>query len=173
MAQRMRAFKNISRFQKNPFAYIYWKIMPLHNAGRIRFTVIIAFYQLYMNLMTSWTTKLSKEAKEYMYWWRIGQVSTNHTHPHDKERMSVIRTKNYLRYSNFHQLRRNREVNQVTTNFWSRDQCFRKYFQMRKKHGIEPSMTGFKHIPMWEENQKKAQKQFDLMATRDYPNLEK
>ena len=29
----------------------------------------------------------------------------------------------------------------VTTAYWTRDQNFRKYFQMRKRHGIEPSVN--------------------------------
>jgi hypothetical protein len=30
MAQKWRAFKNIARLMKNPFAYVYWKVQPLH-----------------------------------------------------------------------------------------------------------------------------------------------
>lgn len=30
--------------------------------------------------------------------------------------------------------------NCLTTPYWCRDQNFRKYFQMRKKHGIAPSV---------------------------------
>ena len=28
----------------------------------------------------------------------------------------------------------------MTNAYWCRDQNFRKYFEMRKKHGIEPSI---------------------------------
>jgi hypothetical protein len=30
MAQKWRAFKNIARFVKNPYAYTYWKMSPFH-----------------------------------------------------------------------------------------------------------------------------------------------
>lgn len=28
----------------------------------------------------------------------------------------------------------------MTTSYWCRDQNFRKYFEIRKRHGIEPSV---------------------------------
>lgn len=30
MAQKWRAFKNMARMVKNPAAYLYWKLEPLH-----------------------------------------------------------------------------------------------------------------------------------------------
>ncbi len=43
--------------------------------------------------------------------------------------------------SNFDAQFKNINGNNVTTAYWCRDQNFRKYFEMRKKHGIEPSIN--------------------------------
>ena len=36
-------------------------------------------------------------------------------------------------------------------NWWCRDQNFRKYFEMRKKHDIKPSLTGFYHEKIYDD----------------------
>ena len=41
--------------------------------------------------------------------------------------------------SNFNAYNKNPSQNCITTAYWCRDQNFRKYFEMRKKHGIAPS----------------------------------
>jgi hypothetical protein len=38
-------------------------------------------------------------------------------------------------------MNKNPNQNCITTAYWCRDQNFRKYFEMRKKHGIEPSVN--------------------------------
>jgi hypothetical protein len=43
--------------------------------------------------------------------------------------------------SNFNSMNKNPSQNCITTAYWCRDQNFRKYFEMRKKHGIEPSVN--------------------------------
>ena len=60
-------------------------------------------------------------------------------------RFPADRKKNYVRYSNFHQKTREKRLTMIHLNWWSRDQNFRKYFQMRKKHDIAPSEKGFKN----------------------------
>lgn len=42
--------------------------------------------------------------------------------------------------ANFNSIYKNMNANCVTTAYWCRDQNFRKYFEMRKKHGIAPSV---------------------------------
>jgi hypothetical protein len=42
--------------------------------------------------------------------------------------------------SNFNSQYKNIGEHCLTTAYWCRDQNFRKYFEMRKKHGIEPSI---------------------------------
>ena len=42
--------------------------------------------------------------------------------------------------SNFNAMNKNPSQNCITTAYWCRDQNFRKYFEMRKKHNIEPSV---------------------------------
>ena len=69
---------------------------------------------------------------------------------HDEREMPRNRHKEYLRYSNFHQKTRTKRLTLIHYNWWCRDQNFRKYFEMRKKNGIIPSETGFKHEPIRE-----------------------
>lgn len=42
--------------------------------------------------------------------------------------------------SNFNSIFKNPNQNNLTTAYWCRDQNFRKYFEMRKKNGIAPSV---------------------------------
>lgn len=51
MAQKWRGFKNIARFYKNPFGYIFWKINPLHAQNRIRFTWMLLIWHLYQSFL--------------------------------------------------------------------------------------------------------------------------
>lgn len=51
MAQKWRAFKNISRFFKNPFAYLYWKVQPLIQQNRIRFIWLLLIFHLYQSFL--------------------------------------------------------------------------------------------------------------------------
>ena len=68
--------------------------------------------------------------------------------------MPYDRHKNYIRYSNFHQARRNKRVAMMHLNWWCRDQNFRKYFEMRKKHDMRPSAKNFYHDAIFEETTK-------------------
>lgn len=77
--------------------------------------------------------------------YRVGEVNKRHDSGHSDRRYPVDRKKNYVRYSNFHQIRRQKRLNMIWTNWWCRDQNFRKYFEMRKKHNIRPSLSGFYH----------------------------
>ena len=43
--------------------------------------------------------------------------------------------------SNFNNMNKNPSQNCITTAYWCRDQNFRKYFEIRKRHGIEPSVN--------------------------------
>ena len=38
----------------------------------------------------------------------------------------------------------------IHTNWWCRDQNFRKYFEMRKRHGVAPAISGFYHDDIYE-----------------------
>jgi hypothetical protein len=42
--------------------------------------------------------------------------------------------------SNFNGINKNPIEHCITTAYWCRDQNFRKYFEMRKKNGIQPSV---------------------------------
>ena len=84
-----------------------------------------------------------------------GEVNRFYGMPKSDRRFPVDRKKNYVRYSNFHQIRRNKRSSMIHTNWWCRDQNFRKYFEMRKKHGIVPSEKGFYHEKIHKETNKK------------------
>src|SRR4051812_11777272 len=43
--------------------------------------------------------------------------------------------------ANFNNLNKNLHENSFTTSFWCRDQNFRKYFEIRKRHNIEPALN--------------------------------
>ncbi len=42
--------------------------------------------------------------------------------------------------ANFNSINKNPNARCATTAYWCRDQNFRKYFEMRKKNGITPSV---------------------------------
>ena len=54
----------------------------------------------------------------------------------------------------------------IHTNWWCRDQNFRKYFDMRKRHDIAPAMSGFYHEPLFNESNAKNQAWADLRASQ-------
>ena len=144
-AQRWRAFRNISRFFKNPFGYTYWKLDPLHKQNRIRVTWGIVIFHLYSSFVLYLVTKKKKEGMIEHWRYRIGETDKTHSLANRDRRMPANRHKNYIRYSNFHQVRRNKRLNMIHLNWWCRDQNFRKYFEMRKKNDLRPSETGFAH----------------------------
>ena len=155
MAQKWRAFKNFSRFFKNPFGYTFWKVATLTNQNRIRIIYVFLIWHLYQSFVLYLLTKQKKEGMIAKWKWHIGEVNKHYDSPHSYRRFPADRKKNYVRYSNFHQIRRNKRISMIHTNWWCRDQNFRKYFDMRKRHGIEPSMSGFYHEPLYEETLKK------------------
>ena len=148
--QKWRTFKNIARFYKNPFAYIHWKIRPFVSENRFR----ILYFYLFANILVSFVNYVSikneKEGMVFKFMHSKGFTNKNYHYPDSAVRFPADRHKNYLRYSNFHQKLRPRTVSFIKTPFWCRDQNFRKYFEMRKKYGKQPSMTGFYHEPIYE-----------------------
>jgi len=53
--------------------------------------------------------------------WRIGEENKTHGAMNRDRRFPVNRIKNYVRYSNFHQIRRNKRLNMIHLNWWCRD----------------------------------------------------
>ena len=144
-AQRWRAFKNIARFFKNPLGYMYWKTEPFHKAGRVRFLWCMAVFHCYSSFIL-WVLVKNKKEKMIDHWrWRNGEQNAMHGTMNRDRRFPVNRIKNYVRYSNFHQVRRNKRLSMIHLNWWCRDQNFRKYFEMRKKKDIRPALSGFAH----------------------------
>ena len=101
-AQKMRAFKNIARFIKNPLGYMYWKIEPFHAQNRIRIVWILMFYHLYSSFLLYVMVKNKKEGMIEHWRHRIGETNAHHTSGHSDRRFPADRKKNYVRYSNFH-----------------------------------------------------------------------
>ena len=165
MAQKWRAFKNIARLYKNPYAYVFWKFHVLSSQNRIRLVWLVLFYHLYSSFSLYLLTKLQKENMLTKFLYSTGDVNQFYGLPNEL-RMPADRKKNYLRYSNFHQARRNKKTDMIHLNWWCRDQNFRKYFEMRKKQGIQPSMSGFYHEPIHAETVKQHQEWADLRASR-------
>ena len=149
-AQRWRAFKNIARFFKNPIGYIFWKVAQLHNFNRFRVVYAILIYHLYQSFQVYLLSKQKKENMISKWRWHIGEINKHYDSPHTDRRLPADRKKNYVRYSNFHQQLRNKRVSMIHLNWWCRDQNFRKYFEMRKRHDIKPALSGFYHDDIYE-----------------------
>ena len=98
--------------------------------------------------------------------WHIGENNKHYDNSHSDRRLPADRKKNYVRYSNFHQIRRNKRISMIHTNWWCRDQNFRKYFEMRKRHGIEPGFSGFQHEGLYDATMKKNQEWASLRASK-------
>ncbi len=148
-ARKYRAFKNITRFFKNPFGYTYWKLASLSAQNRLRITYALLIFHLYQSFMLYLLTKMKKENMIQKWKWHIGESNRYYDKEHSDRRFPVDRHKNYVRYTNPHQVLRNKRISMIHTNWWCRDQVFRKYFDMRKKHGIKPSMSGFYHEALY------------------------
>ena len=131
------------------------QVNPQTNQNRIRIIYVFLIWHLYQSFVLYLLTKQKKEGMIAKWKWHIGEVNKHYDSPHSDRRFPADRKKNYVRYSNFHQIRRNKRISMIHTNWWCRDQNFRKYFDMRKRHGIEPSMSGFYHEPLYEETLKK------------------
>ena len=98
--------------------------------------------------------------------YRLGETNKTHGNAHRDRRMPADRKKNYVRYSNFHQTRRNKRISMIWTNWWCRDQNFRKYFELRKKNGIRPSLSGFYHEKIYTDVAKQNQAFAKLRQSR-------
>ena len=167
VGQKWRVFKNIARFFKNPVGYMYWKSAPMHNQNRVRMIWAILLAQLYFNFVTYAAIKNQKEGAIKYFLYSIGEYSHSQDSIRVPNRFPADRHKNYIRYSNFHQKQRPKSTNFLMTPGWCRDQNFRKYFEMRKKHGIQPSDSGFYHEPIYQESQDKIRKALSARKMRD------
>ena len=150
-AQRFRAFKNIARFFKNPFGYLYWKMEPFHRQNRVRFLWGMVIFHLWSSFLLYVMVKNKKERMIEHWRYRIGETNKTHGSMNRDRRFPANRIKNYVRYANFHQVRRNKRLSMIHLNWWCRDQNFRKYFEMRKKHDIRPALSGFAHESIFKE----------------------
>ena len=166
-AQRWRAFKNIARFFKNPFGYIYWKVEPFHRQNRVRFLWCLAVFHLWSSFLLYVMVKNKKENMINHWRWRCGEINKTHGAMTRDRRFPTNRIKNYVRYSNFHQVRRNKRLNMIHLNWWCRDQNFRKYFELRKRHDIKPALSGFAHEPIHKETAAKNWEIAQMRASRE------
>ncbi len=100
--------------------------------------------------------------------WRfsLGEVNSQYGQPHRDRRFPADHKKNYVRYSNFHQKLRNKRLSMMWTNFWCRDQNFRKYFELRKRHGLKPSLSGFAHEKIYKDTEARNIAFAKMKATR-------
>ena len=138
---------------KNPIGYLYWKTDVFSKNNRIRFLYINLFYMLYQSYLTTALIR-SKKSMMIEHWrYQTGQTNDNYVMQNPKT-MPYDRHKNYIRYSNFHQVRRNKRLGMMHLNWWCRDQNFRKYFEMRKKHDMRPSTKNFYHEAIHAESTK-------------------
>lgn len=137
-----------------------------HRQDRFRFIYFLVGFHLMSTFVLYSITKMRKERMIEHWRYRIGETNKWHESGHRDRRFPVNRIKNYVRYSNFHQVRRNKRLGMIHLNWWCRDQNFRKYFEMRKKNGIRPSETGFYHEPLYEQTAATNQYFADLRKSR-------
>ena len=163
--QKWRAFKNISRAWKNPIGYMYWKTDVFAKNNRIRFMYLNLAYMLWHSIAITMMCKSTKTSMIAHWRYQTGMINDEYVTQQPKT-MPYDRHKNYLRYSNFHQIRRNKRLGMIHLNWWCRDQNFRKYFEMRKKHDIRPSAKGFYHEAIQEESNRKNVALRDLRHSR-------
>lgn len=130
---------------------MYWKLDPFHSQARIRLIWVCLIFHMYQSFLLYVMVKNKKEKMIEHWRWRLGETNSMHGPQHRDRRFPANRIKNYVRYSNFHQIRRNKRLGMIHTNWWCRDQNFRKYFEMRKRHDIRPSDKGFYHEKIYDE----------------------
>ena len=53
--------------------------------------------------------------------WHLGETNASHPAAVRDRRMPADRKKNYVRYSNFHQIRRNKRLGMIHLNWWCRE----------------------------------------------------
>ena len=152
IGQKWRVFKNFARLFKNPVGYIYWKLQPLHSQNRVRFIWAMLIAQLYCSFVAWAAIKGKKESMIEFWLHSVGETSREQGPNKNPIPFPADRHKNYIRYSNFHQTLRNKRTSMIWTSWWCRDQNFRKYFEMRKKHGIKPALTGFYHEKIYQDS---------------------
>lgn len=127
---------------------------------------VLMWFHLYQSFLIYFKTRGKKENMIEHWRWRIGETNKNHAAMVSDRRFPADRKKNYVRYSNFHQTRRNKRLSMIYTNWWCRDQNFRKYFEMRKRHDIRPSLSGFYHEQIYADVAKKNSELAALRASR-------
>ena len=78
-----------------------------------------------------------------IYRWNRGQKDFVPHRGWEDKRIVVGPDTTFLKkkIANFNSINKNPQGRMATTAYWCRDQNFRKYFQMRKKNGIEPSVN--------------------------------
>ena len=108
-------------------------------------------YMLLQHYMVTAAIRAKKDSMCTLWRYQIGEVNDTHPLPKSGRPMPYDIKKNYIRYSNFHQVRKNKRIRMIHLNWWCRDQNFRKYFEMRKKNGIKPSLHGFYHEKIYDE----------------------
>lgn len=83
----------------------------------------------------------SRNIDNYKY--NTGQVGFYPIHQNNDNRIIATddTTTMKKKMSNFNNIWKNPSANCMTSPYWCRDQNFRKYFETRKRHGIEPSVN--------------------------------
>ena len=73
--------------------------------------------------------------------------------------------------SNFNSITKNPIEHCATTAYWCRDQNFRKYFEMRKKNGIKPSVkiSGYYNKNLCLPYYRNQAKLFEMIRETEHP----
>lgn len=140
---------------------------PFHRQNRVRVLWLLAGLHMWSSFVLYLLVKNKKESMIYHWRWRVGERTKTHGATTRDRRFPANRIKNYVRYSNFHQARRNKRLNMIHLNWWCRDQNFRKYFELRKRHDIKPALSGFAHEPIHKATADKNWEIAQMRASRE------
>lgn len=142
-AYKWRLNKNMARIFKNPISYFTWRYIYMVNQNRAPSLWTLAILALCVS-NTYYLAQKSKSYRTSQREWRIKRGiqlwSLNKNDFIDTRLVTGPDTTTFKKHiSNYNSMFKNPHPRCQTTAYWCRDQNFRKYFEIRKRHGIEPS----------------------------------
>lgn len=144
-AYKWRSLKNFARIFKNPGGFASWRYLyQLNlNKGLHPWTIFISsICAIHFIQLADKSVSVRKMQNDWRYRrgmenWRLDKNSYI-----DYRIVTGPDTTTFKKHiSNFQNRFKNICQNNIYEPFWCRDQNFRKYFEIRKRHGISPSVN--------------------------------
>jgi len=165
-AQRWRGLKNHVNVLKNPLGFYTWRRLYAENQNRGPKVWYSFVYVCLAGIVWNMARKSQLQhdrTENYKY-----MIGARTFHPVNSEGDDRLITEDDTmamkkKMSNLNLQFKNPSKWCMTTAYWARDQNFRKYFEMRKKNGIEPSTNYSKFY-----NKDKAKSYYDGLTEADF-----